>query len=299
MLDKEHRFFVAGPESAERLVFFQGGFPDDQSAFIDFALRIAGENSLVAISCLPEFDCDGSKPLQRPDGYTFNETAICFGQAVDAFRKEAGTPDLPLTLVLHDFGVITGLLWTNRRIKAGIGAPAKLVIFDVLPPDMDGNIRDRVIHLVYQSQFAICFVLSRFCNILAGVWYSVTGFWIFGVLGYWLTPIGLPDLIKGGSRSLDISAVTRMSYPYRNVFREMLVSRGTLRNELKLPAFGTSLPLLYMYGANKNTMFHTADSLAALDAADGCKQIAIQDAGHWLFLQKPEQCWQHLKKFVL
>lgn len=303
LLDKKHRFFVAGPKSAERLVFFQAGYPDNQMAFRDLALRMAGENSLVAISCLPEFDCDGLQPLQRAGGYTFDEMAICFGQAVDVFRTEAATPNLPLTLVLHDWGVYPGILWTNRCIKDGSGAPDKLVIFDVLPDTGTSNIptRDNLIHLIYASQFAICFGLSRVCNSLAVLWYVFTSSWIFGILGRWLSPVGVPDLSQGGSRARipDLAALTRMAYPYWHVFREWFVGGGAHSDELKLPPFGSTLPLLYLYGANKNTMFHTNEMLVALDAAEGCKQIEIQDAGHWLFLQKPEECWQQLKSFVV
>lgn len=302
MLDKEHRIFVAGSKSAERLVFFQAGYPDDQTAFVSLALRMAGENSFVALSCMPEFDCDGSKQLQRLGGYSFDEAALCFGQAVNALREEADSPDTPLTLVIHDWAVAPGIIWTNRCIKEGTGVPAKLVLFDVLPSTFSkpaNSARELFIHLLYRALFAFSFLLSRLSGMLATVWCGLGMALIFGVLGRWLNPTGSLDgkKGKGASRGGDFAALPRMAYPYWHMFNEIAMG-GALTKECRMPPIGKSLPMLYMFGINKNTMFHTDEDLAAIDAAEGCEQIGVQDAAHWLYLQQPDLCWKHLKRFV-
>ena len=60
--------YVAGPPSAKHIVFFVGGFPDDQRAFLPLAKRMADETGcLVGVGCMPDFDriAKGLKPLRR------------------------------------------------------------------------------------------------------------------------------------------------------------------------------------------------------------------------------------------
>lgn len=133
------------------------------------ALRLAKEEGcLVGVSCMPEFDHKGSAPLLRQCGYTFNEAAICLGQAVAALRSQAvHGATAPLTLVLHDWGVAPGVIWCNRCVLGGgVAAPASMVLFDVLPPVEAGSVPadslyELMVHLNYRALFASSFLLSR------------------------------------------------------------------------------------------------------------------------------------------
>lgn len=300
MLDKHHRIFVAGNKNAKRLAFFQAGFPDDQTAFVPMALQAAGEGCLVAVSCMPEFDTVGSGPLLRPAGYTFDEAALCFGQAVVAFRAEADDPGAPLTLVLHDWGVAPGIIYTNRCVEASDGsAPTKLVLFDVLPPvgKEAQSVREVVIHLNYRAMLATSFLLSRISGLLGTLYLSVGTSIIFGLLGRWLNPVGTLDFEKGkgASRGDALFALPRISYPYYHIFKELIF--GGAIKECKMPPVGAALPMLYIFGKEKNTMFHSNEGLAVLDKAKGCEQIGVDDAAHYVYLQQPEECWKRVKAF--
>ena len=50
--------FVAGAADAEHLVYFQAGFPCDQSSFKPLALRLSACGCLVGVGCMPDYDRD-------------------------------------------------------------------------------------------------------------------------------------------------------------------------------------------------------------------------------------------------
>jgi hypothetical protein len=52
---------------------------------------------------------------------------------------------------------------------------------------------------------------------------------------------------------------------------------GNLRTQPVFP----SMPLLFIYGRNKNIMFHTKEMLHQADMRDDCYAKGI-DAGHWV-----------------
>ena len=155
----------------------QAGFPDDQSCFTSFALRLASEaDCLVGIGCMPEFDnTDGT--LLRSQGYSFDEQAVCFGQFVRALRAESSDSSSSLILGVHDWGVAPGLIYTRRVSKNLEGdralIPSKVVCFDVLPPANLKRPFEGVpiywgifVHLVYRTAFATAFALSRVWHFL-------------------------------------------------------------------------------------------------------------------------------------
>ena len=69
-----------------------------------------------------------------------------------------------------------------------------------------------------------------------------------------------------------------------------------------LPLDLCQTPVLFLYGANKNAPLHDAQSVALLqnEYATGRKSNAIcfECAGHWLYLQEPEACFEHVKDFI-
>ena len=57
-----------------------------------------------------------------------------------------------------------------------------------------------------------------------------------------------------------------------------------------------------MYGTEKRVMFHDKDAVGVLEkeAADGQKSnaVAVEKAGHWLYLHQPDVCFKEVSKFV-
>jgi len=90
--------------------------------------------------------------------------------------------------------------------------------------------------------------------------------------------------------------MVRMTYPYYHMFWEMLFG-GALTREFHTPDL-SRVPLLYIYGKSKNTMFHTPAGLAALDAAVGSSHVGLDNAAHWVYLQKEEECLRLVKPFL-
>ena len=59
-----------------------------------------------------------------------------------------------------------------------------------------------------------------------------------------------------------------------------------------------------MYGLDKNIHFHDPNTMEWLEKQcqkEGSKSkiMAVEKAGHWLYLQQPELCYEEAKKFVL
>mmetsp|Transcript_82909 Transcript_82909/g.161491 ORF Transcript_82909/g.161491 Transcript_82909/m.161491 type:complete len:337 (+) Transcript_82909:52-1062(+) len=307
------KIFVIGRKDASQLVFCQAGYPDNHSAFVPLARRLAEEcDCFVAVSCMPEFDLAEGSSLQRPAGYSHDETALCFGQAVAAFRKQAtSSPKAPLTLVLHDWGVAPGTIYANRCVKENsrdAPPPVRLVLFDVLPPtkaptkELTGFLPDSfyefIVHLNYRAAFAASFLLTKLSGAIATAFFNVACALTFGVFVKWLNPTGALDGKKGEGASVKSTAVLpQLCYPYYYMFREM-VFPGALMNEFELPSNLDEMPVLFLFGKEKNTMFHTAKGLSVLDAAQGSNHVGIPAAAHWLYLQKPETVFPLVTGFM-
>jgi len=309
-LEGAHRVFIAGRTGAPRLVMMQPGYPDTQETFAPLGRRLAAEaDCLVALTCMPEYDtlADG-RPLLRKSGYTLDETALCLAQAIAVLRAESSTPGAELILVLHDFGVPTGLIYTNRALQ-GPDGPARVVCLDVLvKPQVEaesalslipGNtVRERVIHLIYRSLFATSYLLSCLSATLAAVYFSLGAIFCFGLLGRWLSPTGPLDSEPGKGGTVESpKALARMAYPYYQVFKEMIWP-GAVRNEMQLPPL-SRCPVLYLWGEEKNTMFHTAEAVALLNSTKGCLAAPVSGAAHFLHRQQPDAVWARVCPFVL
>eukprot|EP00928_Gymnodinium_smaydae_P043328 TRINITY_DN29052_c0_g3_i1.p1 TRINITY_DN29052_c0_g3~~TRINITY_DN29052_c0_g3_i1.p1 ORF type:complete len:349 (-),score=46.69 TRINITY_DN29052_c0_g3_i1:64-1068(-) len=305
-IDNGQKVYIIGKPGASTLVLCQAGYPDKHDAFLPLARELAKEDCLVGVTCMPEFDTDGKGPLRKPEGYDFNECALCFGQAAEALQKEAAAGSTaPLVLVLHDWGVAPGTIYANRCLAEAKSRPSiiGIVYFDVLPsakgaavvPD---SMYELLVHVIYRGHFAWSFLLSRISGLLGTVNYAFGSAFIFGILGRWLNPVGRLDAIKGQGPSISSFAVLpRISYPYYHLFREMLGKKGALLNEFHLPPLEKA-PALYIYGKNKNTMFHAKTTLDVLDATDNCEQVGISNAGHWVYRQQSDECFRRVKSFI-
>ena len=57
--------------------------------------------------------------------------------------------------------------------------------------------------------------------------------------------------------------------------------------------------LLYLWGEEKNTMFHTAEAVALLNSTKGCLAAPVSGAAHFLHRQQPDAVWARVCPFVL
>ena len=80
------------------------------------------------------------------------------------------------------------------------------------------------------------------------------------------------------------------------MFKEAIFG-GALLKEFRMPPL-ERIPLLFIYGKEKNTMFHTKANLDCLDSTKGCAHFGIDGAAHWVYRQKENKCVELVKSFL-
>jgi len=243
--------------------------------------------------------------------------------------------------IFHDWGVVPGLIWANRAFqdvnvtgtikKAQVaphsGTPAsesdllvappdELVLFDVLlPPHPETenlplvkgtSVYEIFIALSYRGIFALCFMVQLYVGKVIGVGAFVMGMIILKV--FQLSPTHNIDakVIKSRKPPMDINRMIYMMYPYYQMFKSMLTSKGRKwLEDATLPKDLSQMPVLYMYGTDKRIMFHdyTSKKILEREHEEGTSKsnaIAVDNAGHWLYsdLQKFQFCFDCVVSFV-
>jgi hypothetical protein len=332
--------FVAGPSNAEHIVYLQAGkrfcasdnhchftqhlkflplsivgFPCDHTSLKPLATRLATDcGFLVGVGCMPDYDRD--VPL-RLEGYDIDQVSRCFSQAVDALKAQStrreGDSPAKLTVVVHDWACVFGLIYSNT-----VGCD-KLVTFDVLVSDKPDSIYHALNHFNYQTNLAITFLLSRFSNVLAHIYLLTFSIVSFGVLR--LSPVGPKDKYNSsvsnpfekigpfpwqtpeeGQKATagSVAATPYRCYPYYAMLKEIIL--GQRVSMLNKCSFDTSIarqPICFIYGEEKNTNFHTQSQLEKLRVTKGCIAHGVKDAGHWCYKHAPDECFEVVRTFIL
>jgi len=309
--------YVYGDSSAQNMALMVTGFPDDQKPFLPMASRLAKEtDTLVGVACLPGFDDREDKPWtshkkKRPDGYTFDDWAASLREAAKALRAESTSQTKPkLTGIFHDWGVMAGIIWANRAISDGPDySPDELVCFDVLanPTTEDEKLsfRQILINHYYQYMLAFGFVISRYMGDAFGTMALISALIPLLVLG--ISPTRKVD--KETRNQLGHPSITHslyMGYPYYNMLKDIGLKKWMkhqFHEDCRLPSDLKRTPLLYLYGTDKSANFHKEQSLKILqrecdEKRSKSKAIPIDGAGHYLFLQKPDICFDHVAEFM-
>lgn len=317
--------FIYGDEKAKNMTLMSAGFPDDQKPFIPFASRMAKEtDTLVGLICLPGFDDREDKPWtdhkrDRKDGYSFDEMATCFREAAKALRSESSCPTKPkFTGIFHDWGVHAGAMWANRAIADGSeNAPDELVYFDVLmpphpltpdmpPADGENSTRQLLVNHYYQFVLGLAFGIQRYvANIFAIVCL------IFGMIPLPVLQISPTGKIDDDTRKMlgapGISHTIYMCYTYFNAVYRVVgfkrLQKQQFDDDYTLPRDLSKVPVLYMYGTDKNANFHLEQPLKVLqrehdEGRSKSKVVAVDGAGHYLYLQKPDVCFDCVTEFM-
>ncbi|EOD11148.1 hypothetical protein EMIHUDRAFT_214991 [Emiliania huxleyi CCMP1516] len=259
--------WVAGPCDAAHAMFFCAGFPCDHSSFAPLAARFAEVGCLVGVGCMPEYDRE--EGCLRPEGYDLPQIGRCFGQAVAALLGQA-TAAPKVTLVVHDWGIAPGFFHSNV-----VGVYYSLC------------------HLNYQSMFATSFLLYRYSRALGWAWLLGGQALFFVLLGKWLNPAGPKDGHRGGKGLWWVYASATGDRANATLFRP--AEAKALQQGLSFDASLAKQPICYIYGEEKNTMFHTRAQLAKLRAKEGCVVVGVPRAGHWCYKHEPEACYAAVK----
>lgn len=230
-------------------------------------------------------------------------------------NNESNKPQF--TVILHDWGVVPGLMFTNNSLDdtASPHVPHKVVLLDVLTwphlqckdlplqTDVAYPLKPSRLELIittsYREALAISFAMLLYISELVGL---ITLVILYGVVMLLqLNPTRHIDNVLVNRNSINPFHLVYQCYPYFYMFRNIINKSGFANASRPLDLFKT--PILYIYGANKNVMFHDWRSLALLEreereGASACRVVRMEDAGHWMFVQKTEACLKEIQQFL-
>jgi pimeloyl-ACP methyl ester carboxylesterase len=198
-----------GNPSGEVLVFL-AGFPDDHVSSFGPVLDAMKKDYYIISLCHPDFETKDSNKRRRW-GYDFAELMPMMHRAI---RRHAG--DRKVTLILHDWGSFTGLLFQNkypeivtRVITIDVGLTAKL------PPASD------LFYITYyQWHFAFFYFISQIFSLELGELLFMLFLGWMRLLPF-LSPV--PFDVNRPSHRPAAEVTVEMCYPYywfwRNFFR--------------------------------------------------------------------------------
>ena len=330
---------VYGRFYAKNLILCCGGYPDDHKPFAPLAQRLASEEDcMVGITCFPGFDLDTYQKYKyngyKRTGYNFDEVAVSIREAVSRLHRRWGESNkttyrdetIPkFTIILHDWGVIPGLMFINRAIETKYSphVPDKIVLLDVLtmphrqykdlprqkdvPYSLKPSMYELVVCISYRFALAISFVWLRFVSDIIGLINFAIFFQIIILLR--LSPcqsfdhkFAVTERAQNASSPLPFYRhLVYMCYPYYYMFLCLICNTGF--EDITIPLDLKATPILYIYGERKNIMFHDWRSLAILErekreGRSDCRVVSVKDSGHWMYVQKLDVCLEEIKKFI-
>lgn len=328
------------PAPSQDIIMYCGGFPDGLEPISNLAERLttrrdSGQDHgcYVGVTCFPGFDYMSFSEQKfsgyKKSGFTFDEVTCCVRDAADLlFQEHSNSMALPsssgkhttFTLMTHDWGAVIGHIFINRAIEEPSFTqhkPDRLVMLDVLmPPHPKSNyremlkgheiykytLRDNMLALSYRTAFAISFAAMQFVSETIGlVVMAILSTIIFRILN--LNPLLGVDDEHMKKCIKDPKHFLYMMYPYYQMFKEVFKGSGNVFEAATLPADLKETPVLYIYGAEKNVMFHDYRSVALLEKEEKeglskSRVVRLDESGHWMYCQKPEVCDDEIRNFL-
>jgi pimeloyl-ACP methyl ester carboxylesterase len=326
-MDSLGSLFVYGHRESKHLVIMCAGFPDNHSAFATLAYQLAQDcNCLVGVTCPPGYDDSISLEMYPDAGFTFDDWPVAMREAVKCLRSYSTHPnpekETTLTGVFHDWGVVAGGMYTNQCLEeknstTDIYTPDRIVMIDVLmfsgrqtpnrvvgQPD-NNTPYDKFARAFYTGLLAITFMMSRFLPFVMTLSFYTVGSLICRLLH--LFPLSSQDVVymKENISLKSMSDLRRffyIAYPYK-LFWQMIF-QGKIKEFIKETALPSDLartPVLHLYGTSKPYMLSDANTLLQLQQEESngrpSRVVKVDDAGHWLYVQKPEVCLDAFQSF--
>jgi pimeloyl-ACP methyl ester carboxylesterase len=247
--------------------------------------------------------------VRHPQGFTLDETVAACGEGLHALMAQSTSDqqDRVLTCIFHDWGCVFGSIHTSRILEHApdVSAlhPQNIVFLDVVG-EPHPNVLAKMSNpkgmslwntfkmTSYQMFFASCFAVQRHLSThLAQAYYAVGSLTLFGILR--LSPVGPKDVKTMQQRQppMSIRKLIWMMYPYYH----LVPSLPSVWKDFHLPK-PEDMRVLYMYGTDKKVTFHPPTTIQYFGEQEkqgnskNNRAIAVQDAGHWLYLHRPEFC---------
>jgi pimeloyl-ACP methyl ester carboxylesterase len=103
-------------------------------------------------------------------------------------------------------------------------------------------------------------------------------------------------------RGLSPSRLVYMMFPYQNmvmdIINAMVYKTPSIFKGFHLPLL-QEIPVLFLYGASKPLQMQDQNVADFLCQHEGrSDSIGVQNAGHWLYLQQPDECFEAVRKFI-
>jgi pimeloyl-ACP methyl ester carboxylesterase len=233
------------------------GWPDSPALWDRTVADLCDRYRCVRFA-LPGFDLS-----QPPRPMSVDQMTALIAAVVDAV-----SPDKPVTLLLHDWGCFFGYEYAARRS----GRVARVVGADIGDTNSGTYLKaltrkEKLLIAGYQIWLALAWKLGR----------------VWPALGDRMTRFMAR---ANGCPTLPECIGWQMNYPYA---MQWFGSFGGLRGVARVDQLlGPKIPTLFLFGARKPFMFHSARWLAALVTTPCCAVHGFQ-AGHWMMVQKPAE----------
>lgn len=314
-----------GDVGSAKIALLCPGFPDDQTVFQPFAKALSEKGMLVGVMCLPGYEHSEEVPWtnHNKDGYTFDEMTQAVREASKALRAASTHKSPELTGMFHDWGCFPGAMWSSRleeEAKDASGAlkPHKMVYFDVVvgpspkakdvPTDVEKlSTKEAVSGILYWFLFALGFLVQRYISKPLAPLVALPPLIFLTILG--LTPTYDFDNVASepfyGDKKPGLDRLFYMTYPYLNHFKLAWSGKnlGGAKALVTLHEDWKSMPILYLYGEKKKTQFHNFATLEMLKREEReklslSKAVGVKEGGHYLFIQKQDECLKEVLDFV-
>mmetsp|Transcript_16352 Transcript_16352/g.40995 ORF Transcript_16352/g.40995 Transcript_16352/m.40995 type:complete len:358 (-) Transcript_16352:153-1226(-) len=322
--------YLYGDASSSKIALLCAGYADDHIVFQPFAKALSEQGIFVGVMCIPGFDDRVEAPwtTHNPDGYTFDEMVLSVREAAKILRNSSTCNEKAEFIgIFHDWGCCLGGMWASRLEEEAKDAtepdptkPDKIVFFDVLlqpspnaknvpskdelvPPTMKAALARNI----YLYILASAFLLQRHVSRMLAPFLVIPAFIVLGIAG--LAPTYDFD-VKSigplyGDKKPGVQRICYMAYPYWKLFKYAFTEGDPRAVEVLLShhADWKTMPVLYLYGTKKPCMFHELTTLKMLEREETegrsiSKAVAVEEAGHFLYVQKPDECLKHVLEFV-
>lgn len=322
--------YLYGDASSSKMALLCAGFADDHIVFQPFAKAMSEKGGVfVGVMCLPGYDDRADAPwtTHNLDGYTFDEMVLSVREAAKLLRENSTCKEkAEFTGIFHDWGVCIGSMWASRLEEEAKDAtdpdptkPDKIVFIDVLvyPSPKATNVptqdeleqptmRAFLARNIYLYVLASGFLFQRYMSRILAPFVVFPAFILLGISG--LAPTYDFD-VKSiaplyGDKKPGLQRIVYMAYPYWNIFKLGLTQGPEAADrELSHHLDWKTMPILYLYGTKKPCMFHEMTTLKMLETeeAEGrslSKAVAVEDAGHYLYVQKEDECLKHVLDYI-
>ena len=244
--------FVDG-DGATTLVMLHG-WPDDLRLWDGTVQALQGRFRCVRFT-LPGFDLakpPGALPLDQMTGL------------IDSIVN-AVSPNAPVTLLLHDWGCMFGYAFAAAH-PARVSAVVAVDVGDHNSQEYLKGLGTKAGFMIFAYQFALALAWEVGRRLSPALANRMTR-WIAHFIG---------------CRTVPAHIGWQMNYPYAMTW---FGTAGGLKGVTKVKPVW---PLLYIYGARKPFMFHSAQWLELIKQAPGSAVHAFA-TGHWVMVQKPDE----------